>query len=103
LNDIFLSRNPISATAMGLSEYNCQWPDISLRGILTDIALIKSIQQKLVELKNSINADEEADYQLFCWLIDYNIIELDEFRYWTHNPRLSSLIISGFHRIRIFH
>ena len=101
INDIFLSRNPVASTAMGLSRYNEFWPDISLEGILTDISILKIIQNKLSELQNTVENNDEADFSLLCWFVEFNLIELDELRYWSHNPRLSSVIISGFHNLII--
>ncbi len=95
--DLLIARNPVGATHIGISDYNHLWPDISKEGVLKDIEILNALQTKLKEFSSGPfdSKEEEEDFLLLEWSLDIALFEMEEMRFWTANPRISGLILSG--------
>jgi hypothetical protein len=101
--NLLLSRNPVSATLMGIETYNDHWPDITFNGVTQDIQLLKAIHVKLKQLFTNakIYPEDKPDFLLMSWFIKFSLFELEELQFWKSNPRLTSLIVSGFYSLLV--
>jgi len=94
--DYVMKKNPVTATNMGIHEYDGQLPDSSRESVEEQIARFEKWQSRLEELdRDQLNAEERESLKAGLHILQLRLYEMKELRFWESNPEQPQTIGSS--------
>lgn len=92
--DSTIALSPVSATAVGLHQYNgvnldSRLDDISMAGIAAQKKHFHDWKNRLSALETAgLDAESKADLEMMQQQVDYNLLDLESIESYRHNPTI---------------
>lgn len=94
--ETWLSRDPVSATALGDHRFDARWPDISLESESDELAWARAVQAELATIDaTGLDAEQQVDAAILAHQLDSGIFATEQLRGWERNPLYAAYTVSS--------